>query len=58
MLINPYGVPVLTIKSGIQNAKEWQNLKGSRPNYIPLDPPRIYYRKGWKGWSDFQGKED
>ncbi|MBT7652242.1 MAG: hypothetical protein HN563_02900 [Flavobacteriales bacterium] len=46
------------IELGVKKSREWYENKKSRPKNIPSDPPNAYKNKGWKGWSDFLGKDD
>ena len=43
----------------LKNNREWRlySKSGKRPYSIPGAPEQSYKNKGWKGWSDFLGKE-
>ena len=46
-------------EKGVKNSLEWKVIskKGLRPKDIPYRLDIVYKNKGWKGWSDFLGKE-
>ncbi len=46
--------------NGIKSSFEWRTYKKNNiiPENIPRDPSLSYKNKGWKGWSDFLGKDE
>lgn len=41
----------------IKSTSEWREYRKSdkRPDDIPSDPRSVYFKKGWKGYSDWLG---
>lgn len=44
----------------LKNTDEWNiySKSGKRPDNIPSNPQKNYKEKGWKGWTDFFGKDE
>jgi superfamily II DNA or RNA helicase len=58
--LNYSDAKVFASKLKLKSVKEWRDHVKTLgiPIEIPTNPDRDYKNKGWKGWSDFLGKEE